>query len=765
VLETNKILYPTNEYQTPIDEILKSKVSEKVFADLIDFIQNVKWVERLVAPDRKYARDLPRDAKGRLIVDLEHPHVLENMSYFTKSRDTFLKNGVYTFAKPSRSPKSEFKKFWDEEKRRSIEGYVRPIDGEWISGYNYWYWNYTQIPLTKRVDNDEELKEIEALNKIHSHRADRIDSFPDIWEADYFWFHYIEQAENSGEYASLLKSRGVGASLKAASMAHRNGFLIKKSKTYLFAALDEYLYTDGLMNKVLDSEGFIQDNTAYKKRKLKGTVDGIKFGFKDKSKNNALSGYLSEINPVNVKNPNAARGKRGKLVIHEEAGSDKHILRSWDITHKSLNDRGNVFGLQMAMGTGGDKNSDFHGLNTLHYSPKGFHIKSVNNIFDRRGTGKTGWFIGEYMNRPGRYNKDGVNDIVRSLVDIFIEREIISTEIEDADVLAQKKAESAITPLEAMVTQGSSPFPLDLTRERVATITGEYETISENLHVVYPVMKGGHVQYFYNGVFPITEFPYTGNQANTAGLVLKYLPPSSEPPIYRYGIGVDTLDDDDAESEGKSLFAWMLMDFWKDEIIGWYIGRRDIVAEDYDIVLMVATSFNAVINYENNLKGLYGHFKNRGALHLLYDTPTILEEKSLINKRYTVGNKSKGTRANKAINAWGRRLQADYMRKMNTYYNVQGIDLIDDIEYMREVLHWQSNGNYDKVSSGNLLFILREDLKILNGDIDFDDDANTKQADDFDDEFFAEDELLNKFGVNLNSQIALDLQTNDEELL
>ncbi|MCK5789168.1 MAG: hypothetical protein KAH32_09220, partial [Chlamydiia bacterium] len=696
------IIYPTNKYQTTIDAELKASVSSKVFSDLLEFITVVPWVKALVHPERKTAAELPRDIHGKIIVDLENPHVLEDMDYFVTSRDHFTKHGYYTSAKPSRNKNSEFKKFWDEERRRSLKGYVRESDGEWISGYNYWYWNYSRIELTAVDDQytEEELAKLRenAMNV----KSDRVEAFPDIWETDYFWFHYIDKAEESGMFASLLKCRGVGASLKAASMAHRNFFLIKKSKTYFFASLDEYLYTDGIMNKAFDSAEFIQANTAYQKRLLHNSLDGMTAGYKDKAKHNAVSGYRSEINPVNVRNAQASRGKRGKLIVYEEAGSNKSLIKSWGISHKSLDDRGNIFGLQLGMGTGGDKNSDFRGLLALFYKPAGYNVFAVGNIFDKNGTGETGWFIGEYMNRPGMFNIDGVSDVIRSLITIFTTREVLEAAIEDADVLAQKKAEGAITPQEAIVTMSGSPFPVDAVKERIAELTSNYAEITSEFHQCDVTRKGEKTVLSYGGeVFPITEFPYVGNRADKAAITLKELPLKNRDgtiPSYRYIIGVDPLEDDDDDPAGKSLFSFQLMDLWKDEIIGWYIGRRKIVAENFEMVLSVAVMYNATVNYESNLKGMYGHFNNHQALHYLADTPKILEDKALISKKLRIGNKNKGTRAIKAVNAWGRRLQADFMRTKHSYYvDLVGLDTIDDIEYLREVQFWEMFGNYDKV--------------------------------------------------------------------
>ena len=48
----------------------------------------------------------------------------------------------YTFLKPNSNPNSEYRKFWDEERRRCWEGYVRESDGEWVTGMLYWFLNY-----------------------------------------------------------------------------------------------------------------------------------------------------------------------------------------------------------------------------------------------------------------------------------------------------------------------------------------------------------------------------------------------------------------------------------------------------------------------------------------------------------------------------------------------------------------------------------------------------------------------------------------------
>ena len=127
------ILIPTNEFQTPITkewlESFPSEVQEQ-FLDFIDTVPLIKWM----IGERPRAKDLPRDEKGRIIVDITHPHILENMDYFRPAAKFYQENGCYSLLKPNSNPNSEYGKWFLEEVRRCREGYVRESDGEWITG-------------------------------------------------------------------------------------------------------------------------------------------------------------------------------------------------------------------------------------------------------------------------------------------------------------------------------------------------------------------------------------------------------------------------------------------------------------------------------------------------------------------------------------------------------------------------------------------------------------------------------------------------------
>jgi hypothetical protein len=309
--------------------------------ELLDYLENVEMLQWLVKPaeERGYARDRPRDDKGRIIVDIIRPHILEDMDYFRQAGLHFQKHGKYTNLYPNPHPKSEYRKFWDEETRRCIEGYVRESDGEWVSGYYYFYLNYFPIMRTEATGEGK--------------RAERVYDLPDVFDSDYLFFHYVEQGEAESEYGAVLKTRGRGYSYKVASMFARNFFLIKKSKSFAFASETEYLTKDGILNKTWDGFEYLDKHTAWKKiRKVKNTTSHKKASYLDAE--GKEKGYKSEVIEVTTKgNPEKGRGKRGKLLAHEEGGIYPGLLQTWNIARPSIEDGDFTFGYQIVFGTGG----------------------------------------------------------------------------------------------------------------------------------------------------------------------------------------------------------------------------------------------------------------------------------------------------------------------------------------------------------------------------------------------------------------------------
>lgn len=231
-----------NKYQTPLNDEFFSDMPQETIDQFWDYVNNVPFIQKLISNDRKRACDLDRDEKGRIIVDLANPHILEDMDYFRETAIHYRRYGVYTFLRPNGNPNSEYGKWIRREIDRSLKGMVRESDGEWIPGTLYWFLNYCVMMVTEIT---------EGTNK-----ADRVEGFPEVWEGIYWRFHYRDQARNGGLYDKLggkncaeLASRGKGK----AHPYSQHVYTPDGIKMWGDIKIGDYLFgDDGLKTKVID---------------------------------------------------------------------------------------------------------------------------------------------------------------------------------------------------------------------------------------------------------------------------------------------------------------------------------------------------------------------------------------------------------------------------------------------------------------------------------------------------------------------------------
>ncbi len=693
-----------------ISDLIEIAEGEKlVQGDVREFIDAIPLITHMISPNRKKAKDLNRDESGKIVVDITKLHILEDTDYFRPAALTYIKNKKYCEYYPSKNPSSPYKKFWDEEIRRCLDGYVRESDGEWIPGYFYFYLNY--CPILKIVVTGKR-------NKDGTARAKRVEDFPDFWDGDYAFYHYIEQGEVLGKYGTVLKSRAKGASYKAASMLNRNYFLIKKSKSYAYASEGEYLDTDGILNKADDQFSFINQHAGFsKKLAIKNTLMHRKSGYNKKG-DTADYGFRSERIGVTLKNnPDKPRGKRGKVIIWEESGSFPNLIKSWRIADKSVNQDGDVYGYMLAYGTGGDANTlDFSGLEQLFYNSAAYDVYAIQNVFDKNAyKSKCAFFFPNYLNRAGCYDKDGNSDVVKALVRIVRKRLTIQANSDDSADYAQVIAEEPITPQDATMRLEGTEFPVNEIKEYLSEIVPNKERLVAP-HYVVDLLWVNRDTVTYKPTFtemPIRTFPYKSRRIHGA-VELYEIPQKSKetayPPSGRYIGGVDVVDDDTMKTSRISLFSIWIFDLWNDVIVAEWIGRHQKASDNYDIALKLAILYNAELNYENKSKGMFDHFNKKHKLKYLADTPNLMRDMEYIKDTQLIGNRAKGTPPTEQINAFGRRQQAEWMLTPNeNRENILGLRTIRSIAYLQEASAWNIEGNFDRVSAANMLFILRAD--------------------------------------------------------
>ena len=723
-----------NKYQTELTEELLSTIPQEVQDQLFDIINNVEFVKRLISPTREYAKDRPRDNMGRIIVDIANPHILENMDYFRPTAIHFEKYGTLTNLRPNANPNSEFGKWIREEKRRIWEGFIRPYDGEWVPGYLYWFLNYSPMMLSKiREYKDKDGK----IRK--SKRADRVEALPECWEGIYWRFHCFEQSANGGLYNNFeggqnmaeLASRGKGKSYSLASILNHifvmgdNEEANEKVKGVVTAYQKEYLTKDGVLNKFVDMANFCAAHTQFPRKRLKNSLQEMTWimGYTDmelgieRGTQNTVLGVSSKDDESKI------RGKRAAKILIEEFGTFPRLVDLYNVLLPSVQEGDIMFGQIYMLGTAGDNESDFAGAQEIMYNPKGYNMYALPNVFDKYNQGKPYFvfFFPGYVNRKGCYNEDGVSDVIKALIEILMNRHRVKYNSTDPNTIIKTIAEVPITPAEAIVKTGVNMFPVADLTERVGQLDSNPTEFDDVYVGDLSFNKDGQIEFKPTSAQPIREFPHKDNKIEGA-IEIFQMPEIDKnigkPYNDRYILGADPYDDD--ESNTMSLGSIFVLDLWTDRIVAEYTGRPHFADDYYEICRKLCLFYNGRLNYEYNKKGLFSHFSTRNSLYLLTDVLDFLKEKQMMKEGY--GNKSKGTNASPAINAYAKsRLRSWLLSPVPIIQKIDGEDqevmvprlfTVRNRALLKELINYNSEGNFDRISAMGMLMLLREDKMI-----------------------------------------------------
>ena len=460
---------------------------------------------------------------------------IKNTKKFSEAADFFMKHKCYTLAPRGTS---DYVKYWERETDRCLNGYVAP-DGDYITGYHYFYLNY--CPIMKI----EETQYTDRQGNVRTRRERNL-GFPKFWDYDYYYFNAIEEAVIEGKHMAVLKSRARGYSFKGASMLVRNYELIAGSKNFAVASEQKFLVGDGLLTKAWQIMDFIDSNTEWAKQRLVDTRMERVAGYKitDEFGKQTQQGYMSSITGITLKNdPERIRGTRGKLILWEEGGKFPGLLDGWRIEQPAVeNDDGFAFGLQVAFGTGGTLGGSFEGLKELFYKPEAYNVLSFPNIWDDNAEdSKCGFFVPSWSNlesfdENGDYvymDKDG-NSLREKAIDELIKQR---NKVKDAGASQQSIdrfiSERPIKPQEAVLELGKNIFPRKLLMDQLTRLRTN-KKLQSMKHVVDLSWDGnGNVIATEKKTGDITNYPLKKDQ-KPAGSIVIWEYPVKDPPFGLY---------------------------------------------------------------------------------------------------------------------------------------------------------------------------------------------------------------------------------------
>lgn len=636
---------------------------------------------------------------------------LHDTDKFRQAAIFFQQHGCYTLAPRGTT---DYNKYWEQETDRCINGYTAP-DGEGITGYNYFYLNYSPIMRLKEeeyTDRDGNLRK----------RRQRILEFPSFWDYDYYYFCAIEQAELEGKHMAVLKCRQRGYSFKGGSMLVRNYMLIPGSKNFAIASEQKFLIGDGLLTKAWQIMDFLDKHTEWAKQRLVSTRMERTSGYKitDEFGKQTEQGYLSSITGITLKNdPERVRGTRAKLVLWEEGGKFPSLLDAWRIEQPSVEtDDGKAFGLMIAFGTGGTEGASFEGLKELFYKPKSYNVLSFPNIWDEgRENTECAFFVPAYSNLESfdddgnqvYMDRDGNSYKEKAIENLIDQRNKVKDGGASQQSIDRFISERPIRPAEAVLELGKNIFPRKLLMDQLTRIRTN-KKLQSMKHIVDLEWDGnGQVKATEKPSGDITNYPLKkGDKPHGSVVIWEY--PVKDPPLGLYIGGCDPYDHDDSFTNSLgSTFIFKRVragEAWTDVIVAEYSGRPDTAEEYYENVRKLLTFYNARLLFENERKGIYPYFTNKHCDYLLADQPDKIISEVFKDSKV---QRRKGCHMTKQIRAYGEGLILEWLLDEfeEGHPNVERVYSEPLIE---ELIENDGVRNVDRVIALCMVMIYREEL-------------------------------------------------------
>lgn len=678
-----------------------------------------------------------------------------NTSNFTEVAQYFKKAGVYTKAHPLYD-KVAFTEFWDREEDRRINGMTAPgrlIIDEFgqpamqeihITGEHYGYLNYSHIKKTETKMERGLIQSLsgESLAKGNVTRGSTKEvSFPDFWDADYYFFKAVELARRLGLHLVVGKARRKGYSYKNGWIVANQADMFRNTVSVVGAYDEASLTDDGTMNKVKQFLDHINIHTDWNKGTLADTLDHIHIGYRYKGET-IQRGFNSHIMKTVLRtNPGGFRGKDANIGILEEAGKCVNLAEIIEPTIKSFSDGTRTTGLFIVFGTGGGKDTYWQAFEDLFYKTYMQKFLTFENIYDKDilGTG-CGYFHPAYLSKPGLIDMHG-NSLIQEVVK-FEEKER-DLKRGDLSKLVAHQMEEPFSPSEAFSRSSNAIMPTVEIEEQLRKLNYGDEKENKGREGIFIEEKGRIIFQDRTGIGNLGEdfippnvdkFPLE-SMNNVEGCWVIFSQPYRDPRtgeipegLYRgwndpYAISKDNNNFSIKDSLACTIIYERENNFTKDggdKIVAMFVGRREDTS-DYDRQMFYGVEyFNAILQFENDRGDVFSNARLFNKIHLLADEPNFYYNKELIK-----GGAGRKKGISIATNVQRKMKGAIFIKqwlltKRGTYPNgkpIYNLNLIKDKGLLRELLKFDFKTNTDRVSA---LLIGMFDMRELIFDGTFD---------------------------------------------
>ena len=453
-----------------------------------------------------------------------------------------------------------------------------------------------------------------------------------------------------------------------------------------------------------DYLNFLNEHTGWaKSRDYVDKVDHKRASYTEKRNGITIEkGYQSEIFALTFKdNPDAARGKDGKIFLLEEAGAFPNLKDSFNAIVPGLGAGRFVTGQIIIFGTGGDMESGTIDYADMFYNPIAYRIMPFMNIWDENSENTTcGFFHPVTWNMEGFYDEQGNSDI-EGATEFELDRRREKMEAASSSVIVEKHMqEFPFSPSEAFLTVSTNNFPVVELRNQLNKVRAEHlQTIKGT--PVYLERKEGKVVArpdLEGKLKPI--YNYKVKQDDISGCPIIYEYPVDNAPKGLYKIGFDPYQQD----EGSSLAAIYVYKsihsgtYSKDIIVAEYVGRPQEADDVSRIASMLADLYNAEIMHENEVSHVKNYFRRIKRLDQLAVQPDAVISKNVKASKVA---RVYGMHMNEQLKDAGEKYIKDWLLQVRDYDEngnaILNLETIYSIGLLEELILYNRKGNFDRV--------------------------------------------------------------------
>lgn len=665
-------------------------------------------------------------------------HNLVNTRYFSEAAIDFRNNGGHYCLAPRGS--KDYFDYWAMHEKRCLEGYK--VGDTWIPGRMYFYLNFT--PMWK-VDDTIAAKALEENRdkhgKVSKRVTEKILDFAKFSEMQYEWWRFKHIAWWGGQFMGVLspggrhvcctKTRRAGFSYMEAADGVYNYNFIPGSKSYYFAANEQFLTKDGILNKAQEDLDWINLHIPYWKqnRMKKNTLLHQKASYMNAS--GEEFGSMSEIMGVIVDNPNKTRGKSGRKIVFEEAGSFPNLKQALQVSMGSVSDGDFYTGQISVFGTGGEAGPGIEGLEDIFYDPESWDMLAFPNIWEDGSSATCGYFVPCYRANFLYHDEHGNCDTNAAIAadQQMREKKKLS---KDPKALDRQVAEFPLTPKESFQRLNINGFKSAEIQAHIKKIESSealqglirygklirnaspdalngVEFVIQSREIAKPILQYPHKSTEYEdltGCITICEKPY--RDAN--GFV----------PAGIYQIVFDAYYREQAEDRTSLFAAYVFkLDNNIDESfnrlpVAEYVGRPDELAKCYENLFMLADYYNCTVQGEiaGGGQGVVDYAKAHRLLHRVEFEPEMLHNKEMASKNRNRAYLMNMSTDRKALGMdylvdWHKE-QRGINEDLSPVYNFHKIYFIG---LLREMAKWSADRNADRISACLIaMFMLKENV-------------------------------------------------------